>query len=125
MEENLDRMLAKLDLILGLARDCNSTLKRIQSQGESGHINSVPSDDVRNSRVVENIYIFSTITRVTEDPLVNFDTQIIDEIHEFFLRVPITMYMCELSLAHLYLLMFMLMIITLIILSVSQYLSLQ
>jgi len=29
MEENLDRMPEKLDLILKLARDCNSTLKRI------------------------------------------------------------------------------------------------
>jgi len=38
MEENLDRMLEKLDIILKLARDCNSTLKRIESQGKSQHI---------------------------------------------------------------------------------------
>ena len=44
MEENLDRMLEKLDLVLKLARGCNSTLKRIESRGKSRHISSVPSD---------------------------------------------------------------------------------
>ena len=39
MEENLDRMLEKLDLILGVSRDCNFTLKRIESRDESLHIN--------------------------------------------------------------------------------------
>ena len=47
MEENLDRMLEKLDLILRLARDCNSTLKRIESRGNTRHIKSIPSDDVK------------------------------------------------------------------------------
>ena len=53
MEDNLDRMLEKLDLILKLAQDCNSTLKRIESRGENRHINSVPSDDAREPEVVE------------------------------------------------------------------------
>ena len=83
MQENLGRMVEKLDLILRLAHDCNFTLKRIESQDESQHINSIPSDDVRDSRVVENIYVSSTITSVVEDPLANFDTQIIDKIYEF------------------------------------------
>jgi len=46
MEENLDCMLD--DLILGLARDCNFTLKRIAPRSESRHINSVPSNDIRD-----------------------------------------------------------------------------
>ena len=80
MEENLN-MLEKLDLIFGLPRDCNCTLKMIESRGESWHINNVPSDDVRYSRVVEDAYVSSTITSVLEKPLANFDTQ---KIHEFF-----------------------------------------
>ena len=81
MGENLDRMLEKLDLILILAQDCNFTLKMIESRCESRHISSIPSDNVRDSRVVGNVYIFSTITSVVEDPLANSDTQIIDKIH--------------------------------------------
>jgi len=55
MEGNLNRMLEKLDFIFELARNCNSTLKRIKSQNESRHVNSVPSE-VRDSNVVENVY---------------------------------------------------------------------
>jgi len=77
MKENLEQ--AKLDLILGLAQDCNSTLKRIESRGENGHINSVPSDDVRHSRVVDDVYVSSTITSVVENQLANSNTQF----HEF------------------------------------------
>jgi len=51
MEENLDRMLEK-NLILRLAWDCNFTLKRIESRGESRHINSVHSDDVKEPEVI-------------------------------------------------------------------------
>ena len=51
MGENHDHMLEKLDLILRLVRDCNATLKRIKSQGESQHINSVSSDNVRELEV--------------------------------------------------------------------------
>jgi len=50
MEEN--RMMEKLDLILRLARDCNFTLKRIESRSESRHINNVPSDDAREPKIV-------------------------------------------------------------------------
>ena len=82
MEENLNRVLEKLDFILGLVRDCNYILKRIESRGKSRHINSVLSDDVGESKVVD-VYVFSTITSVVENPLANSDTQIIDEIHEF------------------------------------------
>jgi len=45
-------MLKKLDLILKLVWDCNSTLKRIKSQGESRHINNISSDDAREPEVV-------------------------------------------------------------------------
>ena len=83
MEENLDRMLEKLDLIFGLAWDCNSTLKRTKVWGKSRYINSVLSDDVKDSGVVEDVYVSSTITSVVVDPLANSDTQIIDEIYEF------------------------------------------
>jgi len=83
MKENLDRMLEKLDLILVLARDCDSTLKRIESRGESWHINNVPSDDVRDSRVIKDVYVSFTVISVIEDLLTNSDTQISDEIHEF------------------------------------------
>ena len=31
-----------------------------------------------------DVYVFFTITSIVEDSLANFDTQIIDEIHEFF-----------------------------------------
>ena len=52
MVENLDRFLEKLNLTLKLIRDYNSTLKRIESWGESRHINSISSDDARESEVV-------------------------------------------------------------------------
>ena len=45
-------MLEKLGLILRLAQDCNATLKRIESQGENRHVNSVLSDDARESKIV-------------------------------------------------------------------------
>jgi len=53
MEENPNRMLEKLDIILRLVQDCKSILKRIESQGESWHINSIPSDDVKELEVVD------------------------------------------------------------------------
>ena len=52
MKENLDRMLDKFHLILRLARDYNSTLKMIESWGESRRIN-IPCNDVRESEVVD------------------------------------------------------------------------
>ena len=52
MEEKLDRILGKLDLILKLIRDCNSTLKRLESRGESQHINNISIDDAREPEVV-------------------------------------------------------------------------
>ena len=64
MKENIDHMLEKLDCILELARDVNSTLKRIESRDESRYMNSIPSDDVRDSRVIKDVYISSTITSV-------------------------------------------------------------
>ena len=41
----------------------------------------MPSDDVDDSRVVEDVHILFKITSVTEDTLVDFSTPIIDEIH--------------------------------------------
>jgi len=37
---------------------------------------SVPSDDVRNLRVIEDVYVSSNVFSVTENPLANSDTQI-------------------------------------------------
>ena len=119
MEENLDRMLEKLNRILDLVRDVNSTLKRIETLDESRDMNNVPSDDVRDSRVIKDVYVSFTVISVIEDLLTNSDTQISDEIHEFS-ESTMTMYMCESSLKHLYLLMSLLMIMILVMLSVSQ-----
>ena len=55
MEENLDRMVEKLDIILGLAWDCNFTLKWIESRGERvGILVAFSSDDVREPEVDED-----------------------------------------------------------------------
>ena len=51
--ENPDRMLEKLDLILSLIRVCNSILERIALRGEIRHIDSIPSDGVREQEVVD------------------------------------------------------------------------
>ena len=50
-----------------------------QCSSESRHVNIVPSDDVDDSKVVEDVHIHSEISSVTEDPLVNLATLIIDE----------------------------------------------
>ena len=60
MEKNHD----KLGCILELVRDCNSTLKRIESRGKSWHINSIPSDDVRDSKIIEEVDIIHNDTDV-------------------------------------------------------------
>ena len=41
----------------------------------------MPSDDVDDSKVVENVHVHSEISSVVEDPLVNPATPIIDESH--------------------------------------------
>ena len=64
MEENHDRMLNKLDRILELVRDCNSTIKRIESRDKSRHINSISSDDVRDSKIVKEVDIMHNDTDV-------------------------------------------------------------
>ena len=53
MEENLDRILEKLDFILKIAHDYNFTSKRIKSRGESQHISSVSSDYGKKSEVTD------------------------------------------------------------------------
>ena len=53
MKENLDCMLDKLDRILELARDVYFMLKRIESRDKSRHIHSVPSDDVKDLKNIE------------------------------------------------------------------------
>jgi len=50
---------------------------------ESQHVNFVPSDDVNDSKVVEDVHIHFEIFGIVEDPLVNSDTLIIDESHVF------------------------------------------
>ena len=119
MEENVDRMLKKLDLILELTLDYNSTLNMIESRGKNQHINSVPNDDVRDSRVVENVYLSSTITSVVEDPLANSDTQIIDKIHGFSESTSDNVNV-RVESSTLILLMTILMIMILVMLSVRQ-----
>ena len=42
------------------------------------------SDDFDDSKVVENIHVYSDISDIVEDPLVNPGTLIIDESHVFF-----------------------------------------
>jgi len=61
VEESHDRMLEKLDRNPELVRNVNSTLKRIESRGKSWHINCVPSDDVTDSKIVEEIDIVHNI----------------------------------------------------------------
>ena len=68
MKENIDRMLEKLDIILRLARDFNATLKRIELRDENRHINSVPSDDAREPKVV-----------VKAEPELEQELEIVDE----------------------------------------------
>jgi len=46
----------------------------------------VPSDDVDDSKVIEDVHIHSEISSVVEDPLVNPGTPIIDEKHVSFAR---------------------------------------
>jgi len=41
----------------------------------------VPSDDVDDSKVVENVHILSKTASIIEDIAVGSDTPIIDEIH--------------------------------------------
>jgi len=78
MEENLDRMLEKLDCILKLTWDVNSTLKRIESRDKSRHMNSGHSDDVRDPRVVEKVHVPSKTTSIIEDISVDSATLILD-----------------------------------------------
>ena len=78
MEENLNRMLEKLDLIFRLARDCNSTLKRIQSRGQSRHTSSVPSDDVRESEVIDDVES-EPESEIVDEPESESDPEVIDE----------------------------------------------
>jgi len=44
----------------------------------------VPSDDVNDSRIVEDAYIPSEITSVIENTLVDSSTPILDEVHVSF-----------------------------------------
>ena len=46
---------------------------------ESRHVNFVPSDEVDDSKVIENVDIHSEISGIVEDPLVNLGTTIIDK----------------------------------------------
>ena len=45
------------------------------------HVDFVPSDDVDDSKVVEDVHVHSEISGVVEDPLVSSDTPIIGENH--------------------------------------------
>jgi len=64
-------MLEKLDFILILVRDCNFTLKRIVSRGESRLISSVPSGDVRESEVDETEAESEIVDEPEPDPEVD------------------------------------------------------
>jgi len=51
---------------------------------ERGHGNIVLSDDVDDSRSVEDVYVPSEITSVVEDTLVDSNTLILDDVHASF-----------------------------------------
>ena len=92
MKENLDCMLEKLYLILRLARDCNFTLKRIESRGESRHISMIPSDDVRESEVVDEAEPKPKIVDESElesDPKVVDESDPESEVNESLIETPI------------------------------------
>ena len=44
----------------------------------------MPSGDVDDSRVIEDVYVCSEITSVVKDTLVNSSTPILDEVHVSF-----------------------------------------
>ena len=67
----------KLDLILNLARDCNSTLKRIESRGENQHISSVPSDDVREQEVIDEA---EPEPEIVDEPVSEPDLKVVDKL---------------------------------------------
>ena len=71
MEENLDRLLEKLDLILRLSRYCNSTLKRTESWGEGQHIRNVPSDDGKEPEAVDEAELEPEIVDELEPEIVD------------------------------------------------------
>jgi len=52
-----------------------------QCPSKSRHVNIVSSDDVDDSRVVEDIYVLSEINSVIEHTLVDFSSLILDEVH--------------------------------------------
>jgi len=52
-----------------------------QYPSESRHVRIVPSDDVDDSKVVENVHISSKTGSIIKDISVGFDTPIIDEGH--------------------------------------------
>jgi len=52
-----------------------------QCSSESQHVKIVPSDDVDNSKVVENVHVPSNTSSIIEDIIVGSDTLIIDEIY--------------------------------------------
>jgi len=51
---------------------------------EESSVNIVPSDDVDDLRVVEDVYVPSEITSVFEDTVVDSSTLSLDEIHISF-----------------------------------------
>jgi len=72
-------MLEKLDRMLKLARDINSILKRIESRGKNRHINSVPSDDVKDSKIIEEV---DTVNKDNDvEASVEFSLPIPDDTH--------------------------------------------
>ena len=50
---------------------------------ESRHVNIVPSNDVDDSKVVEDVHILFEISSVVEEFLVNSGAPIIDDSHVF------------------------------------------
>jgi len=54
-----------------------------QCSSESQHVRIVPTDEVDDSKVVEDVQVPPKTVNIIEDIAVNFDTPIIDEIHMF------------------------------------------
>jgi len=62
-------------------RDLNTDY---QCPSNNRHVNIVRSDDVDDSKVVENVYVPFEIISVIENTLVDSSPPILDEVHVFF-----------------------------------------
>jgi len=89
VEEVFDVAL-KLDLTFKTLVNTNARCSQCEGYGhydyqcpsESQHVKTVPTNDVDDSKVVENVHVLSKTASIIEDIAVGSDTSIIDEIHK-------------------------------------------